>query len=84
MSPRKVVILGGGMAGLTTAWRLSNDPHWRQQFSSVTVHQMGWRLGGKCATGRGPAGRIEGHGSHLLGGGYYNTLPMMREVCDEA
>jgi uncharacterized protein with NAD-binding domain and iron-sulfur cluster len=84
VKPRKVVILGGGMAGLTTAWRLSNDPHWRQQFESITVHQMGWRLGGKCATGRGPAGRIEEHGIHLFGGGYYNTLLMMRDVCREA
>ena len=84
MSQRKVVILGGGMAGLTTAWRLTNDPHWRQQFSSVTVHQMGWRLGGKCANGRGPAGRIEEHGIHLFGGGYYNTLAMMRDVCQQA
>lgn len=84
MSQRKVVILGGGMAGLTTAWRLSNDPGWRQRFESITVHQIGWRLGGKCATGRGPAGRIEEHGIHLFGGGYYNTLAMMRDVCREA
>ena len=84
MSPRKVVILGGGMAALTTAWRLTNDPHWKDQFESITVHQMGWRLGGKCATGRGPAGRIEEHGIHLFGGGYYNALAMMRDVCDEA
>ncbi len=84
MSPRKVVILGGGMAALTTAWRLTNDPGWRQRFESVTVHQMGWRLGGKCATGRGPAGRVEEHGIHLFGGGYYNTLAMMRDVCQEA
>jgi uncharacterized protein with NAD-binding domain and iron-sulfur cluster len=84
MSLRKVAILGGGMAGLATAWRLSNDPNWRQQFASITVHQMGWRLGGKCATGRGPAGRVEEHGIHLFGGGYYNTLAMMRDVCQEA
>jgi uncharacterized protein with NAD-binding domain and iron-sulfur cluster len=84
VSQRKVVILGGGMAALTTAWRLTNDPGWRHRFASVTVHQMGWRLGGKCATGRGPAGRVEEHGIHLFGGGYYNTLAMMRDVCQEA
>ncbi len=82
--PRKVAILGGGMAALATAWRLTNDPDWRTRFESVTVHQIGWRLGGKCATGRGPAGRVEEHGIHLFGGGYYNTLAMMRDVCSEA
>lgn len=84
VSKPKVVILGGGMAGLSAAWRLTRQPDWRDRFESVTVHQMGWRLGGKCATGRGPHDRVEEHGIHLFGGGYYNTLAMMREVCAEA
>jgi uncharacterized protein with NAD-binding domain and iron-sulfur cluster len=79
-SPRRLVILGGGIAGLATAWHVTSDPRWRERFASVTLHQMGWRLGGKCATGRGPHGRVEEHGIHLFGGGYYNALPWMREV----
>ena len=39
----KVAILGGGMAGLSTAWRLS-EPGWRDRFDSITVYQRGWRL----------------------------------------
>lgn len=77
---KRVVILGGGMAALSTAWRITSRPDWRSRFDTVEIYQMGWRLGGKCATGRGPMGRIEEHGIHLFGGGYYNTLPMMRAV----
>jgi uncharacterized protein with NAD-binding domain and iron-sulfur cluster len=83
MGKRKLVILGGGMAGLATAWHLTNDKTWQDRFESITLHQMGWRLGGKCATGRGPNGRIEEHAIHLFGGGYYNALAMMRDVYRE-
>ncbi len=38
---------------------------------------MGWRLGGKCATARGPNQRIEEHGIHGFLGSYYNALPLM-------
>ena len=57
----KVAILGGGMAGLSAAWRLS-EPGWRNRFQSITVYQRGWRLGGKGASSRGDHGRIEEHG----------------------
>lgn len=80
MAKKKVVILGGGIAGLTAAWQMTKDPEWKDKFESVTLYQMGWRLGGKCATGRGVFGRIEEHGIHLFGGGYYNALRMMRDV----
>lgn len=39
----------------------------------VTVHVRGHRLGGKCATGRGPNGRIEEHGIHMFFGSYALT-----------
>ncbi len=51
----RVAILGGGMAGLSAAWRLS-EPGWRDRFESITVYQRGWRLGGKAASSRGPTG----------------------------
>jgi len=79
---KKIAILGGGIAGLTTALHLSETQALRERYD-ITVFQMGWRLGGKCATGRGPAGRVQEHGIHLFGGGYYNALDLMRAVYDE-
>jgi uncharacterized protein with NAD-binding domain and iron-sulfur cluster len=61
----KIVILGGGMAALTTAFELTNAKDWQERFESITVYQLGWRLGGKGASGRGPHARIEEHGLHL-------------------
>lgn len=82
MSGRRVVILGGGMGGLATAWRLSSGP-WRDRFESITVYQRGWRLGGKGASSRGNHGRIEEHGLHLLLGYYDSTFRLLREVYAE-
>jgi uncharacterized protein with NAD-binding domain and iron-sulfur cluster len=79
---RKVVIVGGGMAGLTAAWELSR-PGWRDRFASITVYQRGARLGGKGASSRGVHGRIEEHGLHVWLGYYENAFRLMREVYDE-
>src|SRR5688500_4282108 len=79
--PQKIAILGGGIAALSTAFELSSQPGWQQKFD-ITVHTLGWRLGGKCATGRGPNGRIQEHGIHGFLGSYYNALPLMRECYD--
>ena len=49
--PRRVVILGGGLAGLTAAYELTRTAEQRQSFE-VTVYQMGFRLGGKLASSR--------------------------------
>src|SRR6185369_13127891 len=81
-SRQKIAILGGGIAGLTTAFELTSQPGWEQKYE-ITLYQLGWRLGGKCATGRGPNGRIQEHGIHGFLGCYYNALPLMRE-CYEA
>jgi uncharacterized protein with NAD-binding domain and iron-sulfur cluster len=78
----KVAILGGGMAGLTTAFYLTATKELREQYD-VTLYQMGWRLGGKCATGRGVFDRIEEHGIHAFVGSYYNALGMMSACYDE-
>ncbi|OYU44838.1 MAG: hypothetical protein CFE44_10735, partial [Burkholderiales bacterium PBB4] len=81
-TPRKITILGGGIAALTTAFELTSQPGW-QNDRDITLYQMGWRLGGKCATARGPNARIEEHGIHGFLGSYYNALPLMRQ-CYEA
>ena len=80
--PQKVAILGGGMGGLTTALQLSSQPDWQERFD-ITVYQLGWRLGGKCASSRGPNARIEEHGIHGFMGSYFNALPMMADVYAE-
>jgi uncharacterized protein with NAD-binding domain and iron-sulfur cluster len=81
-SPIKVAIVGGGCAGITTAFELTRPEH--QGKYQVTVYQLGWRLGGKGASGRGPADRIEEHGLHLWMGFYENAFRLMRECYAEA
>ncbi len=78
----RVVILGGGMAGLTTAWSLTSTAALRERYE-VTLFQKGWRLGGQTASGRGEHGRIEEHGLHVLLGCYENTFALMRSAYDE-
>jgi uncharacterized protein with NAD-binding domain and iron-sulfur cluster len=78
----RIAILGGGMAGLTSAWRLS-EPGWQDRFESITVYQRGWRLGGKAASSRGPNGRIEEHGLHVWIGSYENAFTLIRQCYAE-
>lgn len=70
------------MGGLTTAYHLTSQPGWQERFD-ITVYQLGWRLGGKCASSRGENGRIEEHGIHGFVGSYFNALPMMKDVYEE-
>ncbi|MEA3247361.1 MAG: NAD(P)-binding protein, partial [Gemmatimonadota bacterium] len=81
MPPLRIAIIGGGCSGLTAAWELTRPEH--QGRYAVTVYQMGWRLGGKGASGRGPADRIEEHGLHLWMGFYENAFRLMRECYAE-
>jgi len=81
---KRIAILGGGLAGLSTAYFLTSRDDWREHYESITVHQLGWRLGGKCASSRNADAhdRIEEHGIHLFGGFYYNAFAMMKDVYD--
>jgi uncharacterized protein with NAD-binding domain and iron-sulfur cluster len=75
----EIAIIGGGLGGLSAAYALSKGD--LKSKYSITVFQMGWRLGGKCATGRDPKNRrIEEHGIHAFTGSYYNALSMMEDV----
>ena len=79
--PERIAIVGAGPAGLTTAFDLTDpatNPGWQDRYS-VDVYTLGWRVGGKGATGRNPdAGeRIEEHGIHVFGNMYFNSLRMM-------
>src|SRR5262252_157281 len=79
--PIRVAVIGGGCAALTTAFELTRPEHAGRY--EVTMYQVGWRLGGKGASGRGPSGRIEEHGLHLWMGFYENAFRVMRECYEE-
>jgi uncharacterized protein with NAD-binding domain and iron-sulfur cluster len=80
--PIEVAVIGGGCAGLAAAFELTAPE--QQGKYRVTVYQVGWRLGGKGASGRGVSDRIEEHGLHLWMGFYENAFGMMRECYAEA
>src|SRR5262249_31323643 len=66
------------------AVELTRDPAWKDRYD-VTVYQIGWRLGGKCATGRNASRnyRIEEHGLHVWFGCYANAFGLLRECYQE-
>ena len=76
--PRRIAILGGGVGAIAAAWALteSADP---SEPLEITVYQLGWRLGGKGASGRNAAHgqRIEEHGLHVWLGWYHNAFAML-------
>ena len=84
MAKRQIAILGGGMAALTAAFEITDAAGWQDEFE-VTVYQLGWRLGGKGASGRNAehADRIEEHGLHILLGFYDNAFRVLKACYDE-
>ncbi len=84
MAQERVAILGGGLAGLTTAFQLSAPE--QQGRYDITVYQHGWRLGGKCATGRNASlgDRVQEHGFHVFMGQYDNAFNMVQRLYKEA
>jgi len=79
--PIEVAVVGGGCAAMAAAFELTRPEHGGRY--RVTVYQMGWRLGGKGASGRGPSGRIEEHGLHIWMGWYENAFGIMRDCYEE-
>jgi uncharacterized protein with NAD-binding domain and iron-sulfur cluster len=64
--PRRIAVLGGGLGGLSAAYDIATH----SEDCTITVYQMGWRLGGKIASSRNAenGSRIEEHGIHVLFG----------------
>ena len=81
---KKIAVLGGGTGSLSSIFEITNDPNWKDKYESITVYQMGWRLGGKGASGRRPPyGRIEEHGLHVWLGFYNNSFDAIQRAYAE-
>lgn len=80
---KKIAILGGGPSSLVAAFRLTEEPDWETKYD-ITLYQQGWRVGGKCGTGRDldRSKRLYEHGIHGFLGCYYNALTVMKRVYD--
>jgi uncharacterized protein with NAD-binding domain and iron-sulfur cluster len=80
---RRIAILGGGIAGLTAAYELTSPD--QPNPPEVTLYQLGWRLGGKCASGRDPSAgfRVQEHGLHVFFGFYDNAFAMLRDCYEQ-
>lgn len=82
---QKIAILGGGVGAMTAAYWLTSKEAGDKY--DVTVYQLGWRLGGKGASGRKTtklgANRIEEHGLHIWMGFYANAFQMMQGTYGE-
>ena len=79
--PIEVAVVGGGCGAIATAFELTRPEH-RGKYH-VTIYQLGWRLGGKGASGRGPAERVQEHGLHIWMGFYENAFRLLRECYAE-
>ena len=73
-NPARVVIVGGGCAGMAAAWELAKQPGYE-----IHVYEKTPRLGGKGSSTREIDGRILEHGLHVWMGWYENAFRMMRE-----
>lgn len=84
MGKKRIAILGGGVSAMTSAFWLTNQRGWKDDFE-IDVYQLGWRLGGKGASGRNALAsqRIEEHGLHLFLGFYDNAFHTMKELYAE-
>lgn len=81
IAPEKIAILGGGVGSMVTAFYLTDQPGWQNKYD-ITVYQMGWRLGGKGASGRNAqyGQRIEEHGLHIWFGFYENAFATIQKA----
>ena len=80
----KIAILGGGMGAISAAFCLTDTPELASQYD-ITIYQLGWRIGGKGASGRnqGRQRRNEEHGLHMWFGLYENAFWAMRKCYEE-
>ena len=81
---KKIAVIGGGVGAITATYAITQQPNWQAEYD-ITVYQLGWRLGGKGASGRNmkQGGRIEEHGLHIWAGFYENGFRLMRDCYNQ-
>ncbi len=67
-------IVGGGLAGLTAAYQLSQNGY------SVLVYEANNRLGGRCYSGYFPDGEVYEHGGELIDTDQLDILNLISEL----
>ena len=79
MKKQKIAVIGSGVGSMTTVYALTQTKDWAQKYD-ITIYQMGWRSGGKGASGRNAqfGQRIQEHGLHVWAGFYQNAFRNMR------
>ena len=77
---QKIAVIGGGVGAITATYAITTIPGWEKLYD-ITLYQLGWRCGGKGASGRNAARhqRIEEHGLHIWAGFYENAFRLMRD-----
>jgi monoamine oxidase len=75
-SAPRIVVVGGGLAGLTCAYRL------KQAGYRADLHEASDRLGGRCWTRRGDfsEGQIAEHGGELIDQGHTQTRQLAQQL----
>jgi monoamine oxidase len=75
-NPARIVVVGGGLAGLTCAYRL------KQAGYRAELYEASGRLGGRCGTRRGDfaEGQIAEHGGELIDQGHTQTRQLAQEL----
>lgn len=75
----KIAVIGGGVGAMTATYAITTIPDWEKTYE-ITIYQLGWRCGGKGASGRNAQNhqRIEEHGLHIWAGFYENAFRLMR------
>jgi monoamine oxidase len=75
-SAPRIVVVGGGLAGLTCAYRL------KQAGLRADLYEASGRLGGRCWTRRGDfvEGQIAEHGGELIDQGHTQTRQLAQEL----
>ncbi len=84
MAKQKIAVIGGGVGAITAVYAIIQTPDWEKSFD-ITIYQMGWRNGGKGASGRNArfGQRIEEHGLHVWAGFYDNAFRNMRRCYEQ-